>query len=205
MKKGKILEAVTHTHTHTHRKEKGITLIALIITVILLLILVGVAINFALGENGILRGAEYAVDKYQNKAEQEQNELAKIDDYIKGNREDIPKSKILFEGNQSTGTITFENDKISNYDSFEFMFGILGTKPGERRLLTQTVSRDFLELQPFEEGDVKYITASGGSGGVIAILIDNIEENSIDFRVIASGTSWSKYTGEIYKIIGRKN
>ncbi len=39
------------------------------------------------GENGILKGAEYATDKYQNKAEQEQNELAKIDDYIQNGRE----------------------------------------------------------------------------------------------------------------------
>ncbi len=38
------------------------------------------------GDNGMLKGAETAVDKYQNKAEQEQNELAKIDDYIYGNR-----------------------------------------------------------------------------------------------------------------------
>ncbi len=38
------------------------------------------------GDNGILKGAEYAVDKYQNKADQEQNELAKIDDYIQNGR-----------------------------------------------------------------------------------------------------------------------
>ncbi len=44
------------------------------------------------GENGILRGAKTAVDKYQNKAEQEQNELAKVDDsfqyYLSSNRDD---------------------------------------------------------------------------------------------------------------------
>ncbi len=45
------------------------------------------------GDNGILRGAEYAVDKYQNKAEQEQNELAKIDDYIQNGRETVTISK----------------------------------------------------------------------------------------------------------------
>ncbi len=38
------------------------------------------------GDNGILKGAETAVDKYENKAEQEQNELAKIDDYIQNGR-----------------------------------------------------------------------------------------------------------------------
>ena len=93
MKRGKNVETVTHTHTHTNTKEKGITLIALIITVILLLILAGVAINFALGDNGILKVAEYATDKYQNKVEQEQNELAKIDDYIQNGRETVTISK----------------------------------------------------------------------------------------------------------------
>ncbi len=80
MKSNKSVGVVTHTHTHTHthtnRKEKGITLIALIITVILLLILAGVAINFALGENGILRSAEYAVDKYQNTQKDEEDKLS---------------------------------------------------------------------------------------------------------------------------------
>ena len=63
----------------------------------MLLILAGVAINFALGENGILKGAEYAVDKYQNKAEQEQNELAQIDDYIQNGRETITVDKKEYE------------------------------------------------------------------------------------------------------------
>ncbi len=49
------------------------------------------------GENGILKRAEYATDKYQNKAEQEQNELAKIDDYIQNGRETVTISKEEYE------------------------------------------------------------------------------------------------------------
>ncbi len=121
MKNVKSVGIVTHTHTHTHtnKKEKGITLIALIITVILLLILAGVAINFALGENGILKGAEYAVDKYQNKAEQEQNELAKVDDYIQGNRqtEKVTNYNIseTLELESSVDHIDEENSYIKKY------------------------------------------------------------------------------------------
>ncbi len=56
------------------------------------------------GENGILKGAEYAADKYQNKAEQEQNELAKIDDYIQNGRETVTISKEEYEKLQKKGT-----------------------------------------------------------------------------------------------------
>ena len=46
------------------KNNKGITLIALIITIIILLILAGVTLHFTLGENGILRNAEVAGNKY---------------------------------------------------------------------------------------------------------------------------------------------
>ena len=85
MKNRKSQEAVTHG-----KYEKGITLIALIITIILLLILAGVAINFALGDNGILRGAEYAVDKYKESADEEQSALDEFLEYIE--RENLPEN-----------------------------------------------------------------------------------------------------------------
>ncbi len=56
------------------KKTHGITLIALIITIILLLILAGITINFTLGENGILKNAEIAKEKYNNSVKYE-NEI----------------------------------------------------------------------------------------------------------------------------------
>ncbi len=56
----------------------GITLIALIITIILLLILAGVTIHFTLGENGILKNASIARNKYKNAEENEINLLNEI-------------------------------------------------------------------------------------------------------------------------------
>ena len=64
------------------KNQKGITLIALVITIIVLIILAGVAINLTLGDNGILKYAEFARTKYQNSVEKEANELAKIESYI---------------------------------------------------------------------------------------------------------------------------
>ena len=83
-KNGKNPEAVIHARTHTlcNLEERAITLIALILTIIVLLILAGVALNFVLGENGILKHAEFASNKYQNSAEKEANELAQLEDYI---------------------------------------------------------------------------------------------------------------------------
>ena len=79
------------------RDHRGITLIALIITVIVLLILAGVALNFVIGENGILRHAEFASNKYQNSAEKEENELAQLDSYISANRDTVTIDKEEYE------------------------------------------------------------------------------------------------------------
>ena len=62
----------------------GITLIALIITIILLLILAGVTIHFTLGENGILKNAGIAGNKYKQVGENEANLLDEIDAYMNG-------------------------------------------------------------------------------------------------------------------------
>uniref|UniRef100_UPI0025B4EE73 hypothetical protein n=1 Tax=Helicobacter japonicus TaxID=425400 RepID=UPI0025B4EE73 len=56
-------------------QNTGITLIALIITIILLLILAGVTIHFTLGENGILKNAEIAGNKYKEEEQKEKNAL----------------------------------------------------------------------------------------------------------------------------------
>ena len=68
----------------TYLKNAGITLIALIITIIILLILAGVALHFTLGENGIIEKAKLAGEKYQNAANDEQNELNQISKYFRG-------------------------------------------------------------------------------------------------------------------------
>ena len=53
----------------------GITLITLIIAIILLLILAGVTLHFTLGENGILKNAEIAGNKYKEEEQKEKNAL----------------------------------------------------------------------------------------------------------------------------------
>ena len=58
------------------KNVKGITLIALVVTVIVLLILAGVAINLTVGDNGLFRRAQNAVDTYDEASKREAIELA---------------------------------------------------------------------------------------------------------------------------------
>ena len=51
--------------------QKGITLVALVITIIVLLILAGVALATLTGNNNIIDNANKAVDKYNEKATDE--------------------------------------------------------------------------------------------------------------------------------------
>ena len=63
-------------------KNKGITLIALIITIVVLIILAGVALNIALGENGIFTKSKLSADTYVNAAANEVEELQKAESII---------------------------------------------------------------------------------------------------------------------------
>ena len=70
-------------------KEKGITLVALVVTIIVLLILAGVTITSLLGDNGIIKKAQEAVNKMKEAIQSEQAEMnaliEELDDIIAGN------------------------------------------------------------------------------------------------------------------------
>ena len=68
--------------TKETRKNRGITLIALVITIIVLLILAGVSIAMLTGNNGILTQAKLAKENTQTAKEDEENKLAKNNEYI---------------------------------------------------------------------------------------------------------------------------
>ena len=88
-------------------REKGITLIALVVTIIILLILTGVTLNMALSDNGLLKKAKEAVDKYEKSSETEALELSimaytmsrdekdKIGEILKDNSVDNPTWKVI--------------------------------------------------------------------------------------------------------------
>ena len=73
------------------KKMKGITLISLVITIIILMILAGVAINLTIGENGILRKAQYARGEYNNAVATEEEELNELYAYLNG-EDELPEN-----------------------------------------------------------------------------------------------------------------
>ena len=70
------------------KKEKnkkydgGITLVALVVTIVILLILAGVSLNLVIGNEGILTRSKEATNKYGKQAENEQQGLNDVDDWM---------------------------------------------------------------------------------------------------------------------------
>ena len=89
-------------------KEQGITLIALVVTIVLLLILVGVTISQITGENGLIRKAKEAVERYKNATEEEQIQLGQLEQYVSdfsivGGYEGEEKALVSIEGLEAIG------------------------------------------------------------------------------------------------------
>lgn len=135
----------------------------------------------------------------QNKEGKEIEDLEnKINEYETIPRTNSPKNeKVLFDGEMSSGTITFENDKIDDYEYFEFIYGI----EDKSRLFSQIVSKRYLKL-PFNNGDERYLSGTSGETARCNVTILNVNENSIRFQVNTSGGNWQYSTGYIYQIIG---
>ena len=64
------------------KEERAITLVALVVTIVILLILAGVSLNLVIGNEGILKRSKEAADKYGKKAENEQQGLTDVDDWM---------------------------------------------------------------------------------------------------------------------------
>lgn len=102
---------------------KGITLISLIITIILLLILAGVALNFAIGENGIFKLATDASNNYMNEQQKELQNLEKLYSQIKVATNDGSQITISIEDlnkiidnkvKQNSGILLWSNNNPSS-------------------------------------------------------------------------------------------
>ena len=92
------------------KSNKAITLVALIITIIVLLILAGVTLNMVLGDNGLINKAQSSVDKYQQSANNEQDFLNAIEEYIDLKAENIVTAKEIESNPQK-----YYGAKVTNY------------------------------------------------------------------------------------------
>ena len=70
-------------------QEKGITLVALVITIVILIILATVAINFAFGQDGLIRRAEQASEFYANDTKYTDESLANAAGWLDENLKEL--------------------------------------------------------------------------------------------------------------------
>ena len=97
------------------RYDGGITLIALVVTVVVLLILAGVSLNLVIGNEGILTRSKEAVDKYGKQAENEQQGLNDVEDWMDEQFGDTGMKKVTVNTKATkNGTIDGKEPNINN-------------------------------------------------------------------------------------------
>ena len=64
------------------KEERGITLVALVVTIVVLLILAGVSLSLVIGNDGIMKRAKEAKERYGQASKNEQKDLDTVEDYM---------------------------------------------------------------------------------------------------------------------------
>ena len=101
------------------KKEKnkkydgGITLVALVVTIVILLILAGVSLNLVIGNERILTRSKEATNKYEKQAENEQQGLNDVDDWMDEQFGRMQKVAVNTKATKN-GTINGQEPNINN-------------------------------------------------------------------------------------------
>ena len=101
------------------KKEKnkkydgGITLVALVVTIVILLILAGVSLNLVIGNEGILKRSKEAADKYGKQAENEQQVLNNVENWMDEQFGGMQKVAVNTKATKN-GTINGEESNTNN-------------------------------------------------------------------------------------------
>mgnify|MGYP007027375993 CR=1 FL=1 len=83
------------------KSKSGITLVALVVTIVVLLILAGVSLSLVIGNDGIMKRAKEAKERYGQASKNEQKDLDTVEDYM---------NKMTGEGSGTeTGTVVKVN------------------------------------------------------------------------------------------------
>ncbi len=88
------------------KNNKGITLIALVVTIVVLLILAGISINALIGDNGLIKRAQDAKDKWETAEKSDLESLNNINNFLKENIPDWDGEKTEMpeiKKNETTG------------------------------------------------------------------------------------------------------
>ena len=97
------------------KEERGITLVALVVTIVVLLILAGVSLNLVIGNEGILTRSKEAADKYGKQAENEQQGLNDVEDWMDEQFEGTGIQKVTVNKKATrNGTINGQDPNTNN-------------------------------------------------------------------------------------------
>ena len=180
------------------KETKGITLIALVITIVVLLILAGVVIATLNGNDNIIKNANTAVGKYNEKANEEQGVLdtleEKLKEYTNGGSSnpttpEEPKKEIPIGGALATSNVTIK-PSTDNPNNLQIVipkgFAPAVLKTGKTQSL------------PGEDGSVKGIMANSEWNNITAedinkgIVVVDAEGNEFVWIPITDSSKFAR-------------
>ena len=178
------------------RGIKGITLIALVVTIVVLLILSAVAIGLSIGDNGIIKQAQDATDRWKEGSQQEQNALGDLAYFINSSTQGPQELSVTVSQTENSFTIKVElEEENSNMEYEYYVDGELKSKTNSNEY-TQEVTLE--EKEPYIPTGFTHTTGEVDSGYVIK---DTNNGNEFVWVPVAG----KKYTVYVKASDGRNN
>ena len=178
------------------RGIKGITLIALVVTIVVLLILSAVAIGLSIGDNGIIKQAQDATDRWKEGSQQEQNALGDLAYFINSSTQGPQELSVTVSQTENSFTIKVElEEENSNMEYEYYVDGELKSKTNSNEY-TQEVNLE--EKEPYIPTGFTHTTGEVDSGYVIK---DTNNGNEFVWVPVAG----KKYTVYVKASDGRNN
>ena len=178
------------------KEVKGITLIALVVTIVVLLILSAVAIGLSIGDNGIIKQAQDATDRWKEGSQQEQNALGDLAYFINSSTQGPQELSVTVSQTENSFTIKVElEEENSNMEYEYYVDGELKSKTNSNEY-TQEVTLE--EKEPYIPTGFTHTTGEVDSGYVIK---DTNNGNEFVWVPVAG----KKYTVYVKASDGRNN
>ena len=151
------------------KKEiKGITLIALVVTIVVLLILSAVAIGLSIGDNGIIKQAQDATDRWKEASQKEQNALGDLAYFINSNNQgDSGSQKLNVTVSQTEDSFTIRVELEEENPNMEYEYYVGGELKSKTNLNEYTQEVTLEEKEPYIPTGFTHTTGEVDSGYVI--------------------------------------
>lgn len=176
----KKCKKVERTINRLKQDIKGITMVALVVTIIVLLILAGIAVRLIIGDNGLLKRAQNATEKYK---EAQINEEQTI--------EDMYSSIKIADG----GSVTLSLEQLNKYIDDKVEEKISNKKVQKNILWTGNASSGILELNDsIYNYSYLIFTLNYGTSAIIDVTPD-LQSFAGGANIGGSNNNWVNYLG----------